>query len=442
MTEPGAEQETRPPTPIDLPPGRPPPTRLPRGLRAFRHRPFQLFWGGQLVSLVGTWMQQIAQGWLVLQLTNDPIALGLAAAFQFTPVIVLGLFGGVIADVLPKRATLFAANAASALLAAGLGLLVATGLVEVWHVYLFAVLLGMVNAVEMPVRQSFVVEMVGREDVANAVGLNSAVFNGSRIVGPALAGLVIGGLGIAACFFLNAASYLAALAGLALMPAEELRPAPRAALERSWRAVLDRLMEGLRYVVADPTVRLAVGVLGVVATVGLNFGVLVPLLARDVLGGGAETYGFLMAATGIGSLAAALQVAFGGRPTLRLLVLGAAVIGCALLGVGVSRSVVLTLALMTILGWGLIAMAATANTLIQLSVPDELRGRVMSVYVTVFAGSTPVGGLISGAVAALAGVPAAFVLGGLLALAIAVVAASRVPGLSRPRPFARHGGLG
>jgi MFS family permease len=395
-----------------------------------------------LISLVGTWMQQIAQGWLILQLTNDPVALGVAAACQFTPVICFGLFGGVLADALPKRATLLAANTASLCLAFGLGLLVASGHVQVWHVYLFAVLLGTVSSVEMPVRQAFVVEMVGREDVPNAVGLNSAVFNGSRIVGPALAGIVIGLVGIVTCFFLNGASYLGALAGLALIRPAELTPGPRASLERSARVVFARLAEGLRYVAGTPTVRLAVGVLGTVATVGLNFGVLIPILARDVLGGGAETYGFLMAASGVGSLGAALMIAFAGRTTLRLLVGGAAVIGLALIAVGLSRSIPVTLVLMVILGWGVIAMAATANTLIQLTVPDELRGRVMSVYVTVFAGSTPVGGLVSGGIAGVAGVQAALVLGGILSLAVAGVAATRVPGLLGPRPAIRPGDFG
>jgi MFS family permease len=407
---------------------------MSEGLRAFRHPNFRLFWAGQLISLVGTWMQTIAQNWLVLELTNDPFALGLTAVAQFAPVIVLGLFGGIVADVLPKRGTLLVANAASGLLALGLGTLVASGQVQVWHVFLFAGLLGVVNAVEMPVRQSFVVEMVGRDDVPNAIGLNSALFNGSRIVGPAIAGLVIGAVGIAACFFVNAVSFIGVLVALVAMRPEALIAAPRAALQRTWRGVVDQLTEGVRYARETPVVRLGLLVLGVVATASMNLGVLMPILARDVLGGGADTFGFLMAATGIGALVAALTIAFGVRPTPRQLVVGPAVLGIGLCGVAFSRDERVTLALMLLVGWGGISMAATANTLIQLAVPDELRGRVMSLYVTVFAGSTPVGGLLSGFLAARLGVALTVFLSGLIALAVAAFAATRVAALAHAGP--------
>ncbi len=402
--------------------------RWPEGVRALRHRNFRVFWWGQLVSLIGTWMQGVAQGWLVLQLTNDPLALGLVAAAQFTPVIVFGLFAGVLADAVSKRAALIVTQIAAMVLALVLGLLVLFGLVEVWHVFLLAILLGVVNAVDMPVRQAFSVEMVGREDLANAVALNSAVFNGTRIIGPAIAGLLIATVGLAVCFLLNAASYVAVIAGLLLMRRSELAQPPPSALERNVRSVIDQLTEGLRYVRDEPTIRLSLLVLGIVATVALNFQVLLPLLARDVLGGGADTFGFLMAASGIGSLTSSLQIAFGLRPTLRLLLVGAAAVGVAVIGLGVSRSLVVSLGLMLLSGWGLIAMAATTNTLIQLRTPDALRGRVMSVYTTAFAGSVPVGGLFAGSVAAAAGAPAALAVGGVLTLVTVAVAASRVPG--------------
>jgi MFS family permease len=396
-------------------------------VQALGHRNFRLFWFGQLVSLVGTWMQQVAQGWLVLELTNDPVALGLTATAQFAPVLAFGLFGGVIADALAKRRTLLFTQAASMVLAAALGVLVVSGRVEVWHVWLLAGLLGLVSAIDMPVRQAFVVEMVGRRDIANAVALNSAVFNGSRIVGPAIAGLLIGVAGIAACFFINAASYLAVIVGLALIRVEELMPTARARFESSLAGVLGQLGEGLRYVRDTPLVLLAIGLLGVVATAGMNFSVLMPIMARDVLGGGAETFGFLMAASGVGSLLSALMIAFGQRPTVRLLLTGAAVFGIGLVGVGISRSVPLSLVLMVVVGWGVIAMAATTNTLIQLTVPDELRGRVMSVYTTVFAGSTPIGGLFAGSLAAAASAPVALAVGGLISLLAAGFAAGRLP---------------
>ncbi len=206
--------------------GPPPPSGLRRGLSAFRHHNFRLFWSGQLVSLIGTWMQQVAQGWLVLELTNDPWALGLVAAAQFLPVIVLGLFAGVLADAVSKRRALMATQAASMVLAVVLGTLVHLGQVEVWHVFVLAGLLGVVNAFDMPVRQAFVVEMVGREDIANAVAFNSAVFNGTRIVGPAVAGLLIATVGIAICFFINGVSYLAVIISLFAMRTSELRESP------------------------------------------------------------------------------------------------------------------------------------------------------------------------------------------------------------------------
>ncbi|MBA2275456.1 MAG: MFS transporter [Chloroflexi bacterium] len=406
----------------------PPESGLRKGLSAFRHHNFRVFWFGQLISLIGTWMQQVAQGWLVLELTNDPVALGLVAAAQFLPVIVLGLFAGVLADAVSKRKALIATQVAAMVLALILAALVYFGRVEVWHVFVLAGLLGVVNAFDMPVRQAFVVEMVGREDIANAVAYNSAVFNGTRIIGPAVAGLLIATVGIAVCFFINGLSYVAVIIGLLAMRRSELRPAPPSIVQRTARSVIDSLTEGLRYVRDEPTVRLSLTVLGIVATVALNFQVLLPLLARDVLGGGAETFGFLMAASGVGSLISSLSIAFGQRPTPRLLLAGAVAIGLAMVGLGVSRLLPLSLVLMLVTGWGVIAMAATTNTLIQLTTPDALRGRVMSVYTTIFAGSVPIGGLFAGGMAATAGVPAALALGGALALVTVAYAIWRMPG--------------
>lgn len=428
-TEPIPQQPIPPePLPPELPLAAAAPTRLPRGLSALRHRNFRLFWSGQLVSLIGTWMQQVGQAWLVLQLTGDPLALGIVAAAQFTPVLILGLFAGIVADAMPKRRLLFWTQSAAAVLALILGVLVLTNSVQVWHVYLLALALGVVNSLDMPARQSFVVEMVGKADIANAVALNSAVFNGSRIVGPAIAGVTIASIGLAPLFFVNAASYLAVVASLMLMRRSELLSPARAVVERSWRSVIDHLTEGLRYVRGNQPIFLSISVLAVVATFALNFQVLIPLLARDVLGGGADTYGFLMAASGVGSLTAALSIAFGQRPTLRLLLAGAGAVGLALIALGFSRLVPVSMILMFVAGWGLIAMAATTNTIIQMAVPDVLRGRVMSVYTTVFAGSTPFGGLFAGTVAAAAGAPVALALGGAISLLAVVVAFFRLPG--------------
>jgi MFS family permease len=408
------------------------------GWRAFRHRNYRLFFGGQAISLVGTWMQQVAQGWLVLQLTGDPLILGLTAAAQFTPVLFLGLFGGLIADQLPKRQILIVTQIVAMVLALALFVLTATGLVQVWHVLVLALLLGATNAIDMPTRQSFAVEMVGRDDVANAVGLNSALFNASRILGPAMAGLTIGAFDISIAFLLNGLSYLAVILAYLVMRDEDLRPAPRIDRPSSVRDVVDTLAEGLRYVRHTPVVLLAVVVVGTVATFGMNFSVLTPPLAQDVLHSDASGFGFLMAASGIGSLAAALGIAFAGRARTAFIAWGAIVLGVAELILSVSRSFPLSLVAMALIGFGGIGMAATANTAIQLTVPDRLRGRVMSVYTTVFAGSTPIGGLLLGGLASASGVPIALLAGGAVSALVGIAAIvwlrrARVrPILSRP----------
>jgi len=430
--DPGAELaiETGTEPAIETLPPLPPRSRLPRGLSAFRHRNFRLFWTGMLVSLIGTWMQSVGQAWLVLQMTNDPIALGVVAAAQFTPVLFLGLFGGIVADAVSKRKALYVTQAAAGVLALVLGVLVATGQVQVWHVFVLALLLGIVNSFDMPIRQAFVVEMVGRDDVANAVALNSAVFNMSRIVGPAIGGLGIALIGLAPLFIVNAVSYVAVIIGLAMMRPMELHSVAHAVVERSVRSVIDRLVEGLRYVRRDEQIFLAISILTVVSTFAMNFTVLIPLLARDVLHGDADTYGFLMAASGFGSFISAMVIAFGARPTLLRLLAGAGIAGFGLIALSLSRSFPASLVLMFIVGWGTISMAATCNTIIQLNVPDVLRGRVMSVYTTAFAGSTPFGGIFAGTLAGIGGASLALGVGGVIAVLAAAAGFARMP--SRP----------
>ena len=390
-----------------------------RAMTAFRHRNYRLFFGGQAISLIGTWMQQVAQAWLVLTITNgDPLWLGVVAAAQFLPVMILGLFAGILADVLPKRQTLLAVQVVMMVLAAILAVLTATGLVQVWMIVLLAILLGCANAVDMPVRQSFAYEMVGPRDVGNAVALNSAMFNGARVVGPAIAGLTIGAFGIALAFAINAASFLAVIVGLSLMRDSELRLPRLVPRPRSINEVFVNLGEGLRFVRDTPVVLLAVTVVGLVATVGMNFTVLIPPLAANVLHSDATGYGFLMTASGLGALGAAVALVIGGRPHPIRIAAGAIVLGIASLVLAVSTSFPLSLALMIPIGAGGITMAATANATIQLSVPDGLRGRVMSVYTTVFAGSVPLGGITAGALASATGIPTTVAIGGFLSLAV------------------------
>jgi MFS family permease len=393
-----------------------------RDIEAFRHRNYRLFFTGQLVSLIGTWMQQVAQAWLVLELTGDPIWLGILATAQFLPVMVLGLFAGVVADALPKRQLLLAAQVAMMVLAFVLAALVILEIVEVWMIVLLALLLGIANAVDMPVRQSFVVELVGRAHVGNAVALNSAMFNGARIVGPAAAGLAIGAFGVAAAFLLNGLSFLAVIIGLWLIDDGELELPARIDRPTSARAVVQNLGEGLAYVRQTPVVLLAVVVVGSVATAGMNWNVLIPAFAQGELKSDAAGFGFLMAASGIGSLLAALRLVFGGRPQPVRLATGALILGVASVALAVSRVFPVSLGLMVVVGFGAILMAATGNTTIQLAVPGHLRGRVMSVYTTVFSASVPIGGLAMGAIASGFGAALAIGVGGVLTLVAAVAA--------------------
>ena len=401
------------------------PRRIARtkAMTAFRYRNYRLFFVGQTISLIGTWMQQVAQAWLVLQVSGgDPLWLGVVAAAQFVPVMILGLFAGVLADVLPKRQTLLAVQVVMMILAIILAVLAATGLVEIWMIIVLALLLGCANAVDMPVRQAFAIEMVGPRDVGNAVSISSAMFNGARVVGPAVAGLTIGAFGIPAAFAINAASFLAVIVALAAMRDDDLRLARLVPRPRSFADVIENLVEGLRYVRHTPIVLMAVTVVGLVATFGMNFQVLIPPLAQDVLASDAAGYGFLMTASGLGALVAAVGLVIGGKPRPMRIATGALVLGVATVALALSTSYPLSLLLMLPIGAGGIAMAATANATIQLNVPDGLRGRVMSVYTTVFAASIPIGGLATGALASVAGIPLTIALGGILSLATGVAA--------------------
>jgi MFS family permease len=392
-----------------------------RSLSAFRHRNYRLFFWGQAISLVGTWMQQVAQGWLVLQISGgNPLWLGVVAAAQFVPVMVLGLFAGILADVLPKRQTLLAVQVVMMSLAVILAVLTATGLISVWMVVVLAVMLGIASAVDMPVRQSFSYELVGPSDIGNAVSWGSAMFNGARVLGPAVAGLTIGVFGIATAFAINAASFLAVIVGLSMMRDRELHRARLLPRPRSTREVFDNLAEGLRFVRHTPIVLLAVTVVGLVATFGMNFAVIIPPLAQSVLGSDASGYGFLMTASGLGALGAAIALVVAGKPRPSRIALGALVLGAASIALAFSTSFPLSLLLMIPVGAGGIGMAATANATIQLHVPDGLRGRVMSVYTTVFAASVPIGGLATGLLASTIGVLPTVFVGGALSAATGI----------------------
>ena len=384
-----------------------------RGLAALRSRDFRLFWSGQVISLIGTWMQIVAQSWLVLELTDSAFLLGVLTAVQFLPILVLSILGGVIADRAPRRSLLLGTQVAGLLLALALGLLTQTGLVRLEYVIALALLLGLVNAVDMPTRQALVVELVDAQNLRNAIALNSVAFNSARLVGPAAAGLAIGYLGLAGAFYINGASFLAAIAGLLAIRAGRV-PASRG-VEPT--CVWDDLREGLAYVARTPQVRLIVLLVGLVGTFGMNLAVLVPVLARQVFGLGAEGFGFLIAGVGVGSLLAAILLAtLSPAPRPRLLLGSAAGLGLAqVLMVGVGQPTP-ALILLGAAGFALIVLTTLSNAALQIATPDALRGRVMAVYTTVFAGTTPIGGLLVGALAQARGVRIAFFLAGFVSL--------------------------
>jgi MFS family permease len=394
-------------------------SRLPQGLAAFRHRNYRLFWYGQLISVTGTWMQTLAQSWLVLSLTSSALLLGLVSVFQFAPVLLLGMVAGVLADRLPKRRLLVITQSISMVLASILTILVATDRVELWHVYALALGLGLANAFDMPARQAFVVEMVGKDDLPNAIALNSSLFNAARIVGPALAGLLLATLGAAVCFGLNAVSYIAVIVGLLMM---RLTAHPTVSRGRG----IQQMREGLSYVRSTPEILRPVLLVGLVATFGMNFNVWIPLLAKQDFAGGAGAFGLLMAASGVGSLIGALLLAFVVSSVRRWMVfIAAGAMGVFNLALALSGAssvpIPLAMLVLALVGLSSTTMMAMANTSVQTAAPDELRGRIMSVYMTVFAGTAPFGAVIAGSTANRFGAPVSVAIGAVVTL-VAVAA--------------------
>ena len=395
--------------------------------RSLRNRNFKLYVSGQLVSVVGTAMQQVAQSWLVYDLTGSGTALGVIMALQFLPMLLFGAWGGLLADRLDKRRLLIATQGASGALAVVLWALVATGTVELWMVFALAFLLGCVSALDMPTRQAFVMEMVGRDDTSNAVALNSATFNSGRLLGPAVAGVIIAGLGVALCFLINGLSYIGPIIALRAMRTDELVPMPRAPRAPG------QVREGLRYTWHTPALRTPLLLVTVVGTFGFNFIVVLPLLADESFGGGPRLFGFLTSLMGLGSLLGALATARRQQPTRTVLVGGAAAFGAAATLVALAPDVVTAAVLLVAVGVAMMVFLATANSTLQLASDPSMRGRVMALYGLVFLGSTPVGGPIIGWVAEHWGARAGLVLGGLASLGAAAVAAA--PALARRYPL-------
>jgi predicted MFS family arabinose efflux permease len=396
---------------------------LPHGLRALNHRPFRTFFLAQLVALVGTWMQTVSQAWLVLQLTNSPFKLGLLGTLQFAPILLLSPVAGVIADRWPQRGLLIATQAVLACQAWALALLVATGRTRYWQIALLGLVTGLANTLDAPVRQSFVMRLVGRKDLVNAVALNSASFNAARIVGPAVAGLLIARLGVVPAFVVNGLGFAVVLATLLGLSDDQATRPPRGA------SIRRDIAEGVRHVVRTPRMRAVLGVLFVVSLCVFNFTVYVPLLARTVLQLGPEGFGFLMAALGVGAVAGALALGARANPEPGLgLLLGTAAVACAgLVGLSTVHHVWAAVPMLFVTGFAGIITVTGCNTAIQLGSPDELRGRVMSLYTWVYGGVFPLGSFLVGATSERYGVATAFLLSGSLGLGLLLLLAAIRP---------------
>jgi MFS family permease len=376
------------------------------GVRAFRHRDFRLYFTGQLISLVGTWMQSVAQGWLMHRLTSSAFMLGLLSFAQFAPVLPFALLAGVVVDRTPKRRLLLVTQGVMLLQAAALAWVVSAGAVRPWMVIALAVVYGIANTFDLPARQTIIVEMTGKEDLQNGIALNSAAFNMARILGPAVAGLMLAAIGEAGCFWLNAVSYVAVLVSLVMMRGGSTAAVNASASGASTRATM---REGFAYAWGNRSIKSLLLLLAVCAGLGFQYNVLLPVYARDVLKASADVYGWLFSAFGAGALVAALRMAVTrGRWSLRRhLLIGLIAAGVGLGGFAWSRWLPAMLGFAALAGFGLILYVSSTNTLIQLTVEDRYRGRVMSLYTLFFVGTSPIGSLFAGAVAQRWGAPLA-----------------------------------
>ena len=397
---------------------------VPRGLRALAHRDFRLFIAGQLVSLIGTWMQSVGQAWLVLELTNSPFRLGMIGSLQFGPMLLFSFVAGAVSDRVRKRRLILGTQTVLMLQALALAVLVASGHVQYWHVAVLATVYGIANTFDMPARQAFVADLVGKADLMNAIALNSAMFNGARVIGPAAAGLLVARWGAAAAFFVNAASFVAVIVALFAVRNDGL-PRPRKA-----KSLIGEIAEGVRYAVGTPRVALVFGLLLTVSLFVLNYNVFVPLIARDVLGEGAHGFGLLMAALGAGAVTGAVIMAWFSQPwpSLPMVIVPALILSIGTMALAAAHHFASTAGLLGVIGLAQILFMTSCNTTVQIAVPDELRGRLMSLYAMVFVGMTPIGSFLVGTIAERAGVATACLAGGgagLVSILALTVAARR-----------------
>jgi len=409
---------------------------------SLRNRNYRLFASGQVVSNTGTWMQRVAQDWLVLELTHGSgTALGVATGLQFLPLLLFSLWGGAIADRYSKRAILMVTQAAMGALALILGVLTITGVVQIWHVYGLALALGLITVVDNPTRQTFAVEMVGRANLPNAIALNSATFNLARIVGPAVAGLVISALGTPIAFMINAASFGAVLTGLKLMRTSELHPAEPAPRAKG------QIRDALRYVLHRPSLCALMVIVFFVATFGMNFQVTTALMSREVFHTGAGAFGLAGAVFAAGALCGALLAARRRRPGVRLLLVSASAFGLLEVLTGLMPTFWSFLAMLVPTGLALLTFSTAANSATQLETSPEMRGRVMGLYLLVFLGGTPLGSPLVGWLAEQFGARTSLMAGGAISAIAAVLVAAvlarsqslRVRDFLRPRTLLRIG---
>ena len=395
--------------------------------RALRHRNFRLWFFGQLTSLVGTWMQSIAQNWLVYRITGSAASLGLVNFVGAIPLVPLTLYAGAIADRLSKRRIIFFMQAAMMVLAFVLAILCWTGVVRFWHVLVLAFLLGAAQALDTPARQAFVVELVGKEDLSNAIALNSGIFHGARVIGPALAGILVASVGISISFFLNGASFFAVLAGLYLMDATLIRKT------RAEGEDAKDLLGGVRHLAANRIPTAVVLLISLSSLLAMPYYVLVPVFAKEILGRDAGAYGALMSAAGVGAVLGSLHAASarGSRRKGALLTAGSFAFPVLLLAFALSRSYPLSLLLLAAVGFAFVIQNAPANSLIQSLVPDNLRGRVMAIYVCLLLGLMRVGGLLAGLLAQAFTAPVALAALSVAALLAALAVSARYPELRR-----------
>jgi len=395
-----------------------------------KHRNYRLYFTGQIISVSGTWMQDTALPWLVLLLTHSPLAVGLLVFARYAPFMLFGLFSGALADRFDNRRFVILTQSGSMVIAAALAVLAFSGVHQVWPFYVLAFLGGAALVFDAPNRHALTFQLVGRDELPNAVALNSSLFNAGRIVGPAVGGVLIAAAGVGWCFAINAASFLAVLAGLLLMRPAELFPLDRG---ESRPKTVAAIREGLDYVRRSPQVKLVLAITIVVSATGFNFRVLLPVLASKTLHSDAAVFGALFASFGVGALLGALGAAAMGRASWKAVILGSAGFSGAMLLLAPIRSVAVAAVLLFLIGFCFSTWTANSQSILQLTAPDRLRGRVLSLYLFAFAGLSPVGGLLAGWLADVGGTELAFAVAGASGLAVTALSVTRVRGLRLPR---------